>query len=400
MRKYSPEQIKKAREYVTDRPALLEWIDEIYRTGSVQKAAVKLQRNKANGHRALDRAMELASSRGWAPDFGSHHPVPIGQQLRGVSTLYDDQGNVKLSWVKTKDDQTERLRMIMDELDVLLDDKYKGKSRKLKCKTRRADHNRETWYVIGDHHMGMYAWAEECGADWDTDKASGLLRAAVDRLVESSPATESGVLLNVGDFFHMDNHSNATEKSGNILDVDTRWSRVVRMGLMTLKYCVEAMLEKHRTVTVYSIPGNHDRHTAIMLALAIGAFFDNDKRVKVHTDPAPFIYHRFGKCLIGMTHGDTVKKVDHYAAVMADERPKDWGDTVYRYWYLGHLHTSQRYELRGCLVERFRTLAARDAWHAGAGYGSGRDMTSIVLHKEWGEVERHTTPVQQLEVKQ
>lgn len=48
------------------------------------------------------------------------------------------------------------------------------------------------------------------------------------------------------------------------------------------------------------------------------------------------------------------------------------------------------------IVESFRTLAAKDAWHSSMGYQSGRDMKCILFHKDWGEVERHTVSVQML----
>ena len=51
----------------------------------------------------------------------------------------------------------------------------------------------------------------------------------------------------------------------------------------------------------------------------------------------------------------------------------------------------------GLLVEWFRTLAPPDAWAAGEGYRSGRDMCSIVMHKDFGEIERHTCGVSMLE---
>jgi hypothetical protein len=35
-------------------------------------------------------------------------------------------------------------------------------------------------------------------------------------------------------------------------------------------------------------------------------------------------------------------------------------------------------------------LAAKDAWHSEKGYRSKRDMKAIVLHREYGEVARHT----------
>jgi hypothetical protein len=107
-------------------------------------------------------------------------------------------------------------------------------------------------------------------------------------------------------------------------------------------------------------------------------------------------YYRFGKVLIGSTHGDTIKGGD-MVAVMAADRPEDWGATVHRHVYVGHVHHHDSKEYRGGTVEYFRTLAARDAWHAGQGYRAGRDMRLIVMHKDHGEIERHRCDVGMLE---
>ena len=51
-------------------------------------------------------------------------------------------------------------------------------------------------------------------------------------------------------------------------------------------------------------------------------------------------WHRFGKNLIGVTHGDTVK-AQQLGPVMACDRPEDWGETAYRFWYTGHVHQNR-----------------------------------------------------------
>jgi hypothetical protein len=49
------------------------------------------------------------------------------------------------------------------------------------------------------------------------------------------------------------------------------------------------------------------------------------------------------------------------------------------------------------MFESFRTLAAKDAWHSGQGYRSGRDMKCIILHKEFGEIGRQTVNLAMLQ---
>ena len=82
---------------------------------------------------------------------------------------------------------------------------------------------------------------------------------------------------------------------------------------------------------------------------------------------------------------------------MAADVPELWGATKHRMWFVGHVHHQDIKEYRGCTVEYFRTLAARDAWHAGQGYRAGRDMRLIVLHREHGEIERHRADLGMLE---
>jgi hypothetical protein len=48
------------------------------------------------------------------------------------------------------------------------------------------------------------------------------------------------------------------------------------------------------------------------------------------------------------------------------------------------------FDSQGCRVESFRILAPGDAWAANNGYRSAADMKSILLHRVYGEVGRHT----------
>lgn len=364
----------------------------MFNRGTQVKAAKKLGITQGTLSARLSNAVKKAQLRGWAPEFGSVHKIPAGMRVKGISSNVDADGTVKQSWVKLTEDRDAAMKVMLDNLESILDD-YVPPKRKLARPKGRAEADTMTWYPIGDHHFGMYAWAEETGVDYDTDIASDLLRAAIDKLVSSAPASVEAALLNVGDFFHMDNTKNVTNHSGNVLDVDTRWTKVVQVGIDAMHYAVDRMLEKHHKVHVYNVVGNHDTHTAMALSMVMAAMFKDNPYVEVHVTANPFQYHEFGKCMIGMHHGDTIKKVDNYVGIMARDQAEMWGRTQFRYWWLGHIHHSQRQEMPGVLVETFRTLAARDAWHSSMGYGSGRDMTAIVLHKDHGEIERHTVPV-------
>ena len=245
-------------------------------------------------------------------------------------------------------------------------------------------------YALGDPHIGLLSWGEETGENHDIDIAQRDLRAAADMLVRSTPPCGTALVLPLGDTMHADDSSNRTPQSGNPLDVDGRHVKVLRVAARLMLDVVELALKRHGNVIVRVVEGNHDVHSSMALSLIIDAFYRNEPRVTVAVSPASHWYMQFGKVLIGTTHGHT-SKLNDLGAIMAADSPREWGETEYRYWYTGHRHHRQVTELTGgVLVEVMRTLAAKDAWHMAQGYRSGRDLVSIVHHKNFGEVERHT----------
>ncbi len=109
----------------------------------------------------------------------------------------------------------------------------------------------------------------------------------------------------------------------------------------------------------------------------------------VDADPSLFFWHRFGKVLLGATHGHTVKLKD-MATIMAHRRAEDWGATKFRYCHGFHVHHHSKFatEGGGVISESHQAPVPKDAWHFGAGYISDRSMQSITYHQERGEVGR------------
>lgn len=317
---------------------------------------------------------------------------PNGHVIKGVSTYIGEDGEVKGQWVKTGNTQDDRQERLLTAVREAFEQAPKVAKIKAPRRTAKA---LLAAYPMGDPHLGMYAWGEEAGDDFDLDIAEEQLVEAMRRLVECTPQAEVGLVVNLGDFFHADTSQNKTLRSGNILDVDTRWAKVLRTGVRAMRACIEAALAKHRRVHVINEIGNHDEHTSQMLTLALSLLYERNPRVTFDESPSRFHYYRFGKTFIGVTHGDTVKP-QSLPGLMATDRPRDWGATTHRYWLTGHVHHQRVFEEPGCLIESFRTLAARDAWHSASGYRSGRDMQAIVFHEEYGEIERHRMDILRL----
>jgi hypothetical protein len=249
-----------------------------------------------------------------------------------------------------------------------------------------------TIYPIADLHLGLFSWAKETGTDYDLKIASDLLRSSMADLVARSANSEQAVVLDVGDYLHGDNSRNQTARSGNPLDIDTRYSKVIQVGVELAVHCIELALQKHQHVIYRKLPGNHDDETSLMLAIALAAWFRDNERVTVDTDPGRFFMHQHGLCMVAATHGDMLKMGD-VAGYMAARWPKEWGATEYRYAYTGHIHNEKVRSDSGVRVESFNTLAAKDAWHSGMGYTAPRNMVAITLHKRLGETDRLTVSV-------
>lgn len=325
------------------------------------------------------------------PKEGGESVIPKGYHVKGTSTLYDANGIPTNQWVKTqKDPAADRLETLLKAIPKITAP-FKGKSAKVKC-PRKTDADTLAAYLIGDPHVGLFSWEAETGTNHDLKIAEGEFVAAIDALVDVAPASENALIFNAGDFFHADNQENKTARSGHTLDVDTRWAKVLEVGIRIMRRNIDRALEKHKTVTVINEIGNHDDHSSIVLSLCLADYYNNNPRVKIDTSPSPFHWFRFGKCLIGTTHGHNVKAAD-LPLVMANDRKQDWAETEHRVFYCGHVHHDTVKELNGVTVETLRTIAPRDYWSHSKGFRSGQDMKVDVWHRDYGRVTRHTVGI-------
>lgn len=313
--------------------------------------------------------------------------IPPSHVVKGTSTLLDaETGEPKLQWVKTdvdRDKQEEQFRNICEALTSNLPKASPPQ------KPKGTEDDLLALYPVGDHHKGMLSWEPETGEDYDLKIAETLLVNAFDYLLRATPKCRQAVVAILGDFTHHDGYEPVTPTNKNPLDTDSRFPRIIRVAIRSIRYLIENALKRHEVVHVIVIPGNHDPATSIFLMEALANIYENEPRVAVDTSPSWFHYHVFGKCLFGFYHGHRVK-LDKLPMIMATDRPDSWGTTKYRYWLTGHIHKDTVQDLVGCRVESLRVLAAQDAWSVSEGYRSMREMKAMVYHRNHGEVSRHT----------
>lgn len=312
------------------------------------------------------------------------HPAPQGHTVKGVSTLYDADGNVLTQWVKTKTDGP-ALDDIIFAIRTAFDE-YDGKA-SVPPPPEHADSDLATIIPLADFHAGLLSWHRETGVDWDLTIAQTIIKAAMGRLVASTAPSEQCVILGLGDLLHSDGYDPVTSRSKNQLDVDGRWPKVLRAAVDLIIYTVDLALKRHAHVLLRILPGNHDEESAIAVALALSLYYSANPRVSVDDDPSRFWWWSWGTTLLGATHGDKAKMKD-LPLIMAARNPEAWGRAKHRHIMTGHIHTQTGIEVSGVTVESFRTPAPADAWHSQMGYGAGRSLTAITLHKSDGELGR------------
>lgn len=307
--------------------------------------------------------------------------VQGGFNIRKVSTNYDGEGNIRQQWVSEDKDKTDLLDQMKDAIATLIEP-CTGLSLSVNAPTETVD-DLLVVYPIADVHLGQFSWADETGTDYDLKICEQILNDSMTELVQSAPATKTGLIVNLGDLFHADTMENKTMRSGNVLDVDSRWGKIVQVGTRIYRNLIHLALQKHEKVIVKSAIGNHDDHSSMWLAMLMKAYFEKDDRVEIDLPISHYSYHVFGKNLIGITHGGI--KADRLPGIMATDRAVDWGKTTYRTFWTGHTHHKETKEHPGCLVETFRAITAPDAWTHRSGYRSSRTMECVILSKSGGE---------------
>lgn len=358
-----------------------------FELGSERAAAKKLGVSRNAVRQTIKVIKREAARRGFSPDEDVAGIAPPGFTVKGKSTLHGPDGSVMLQWVKTREDSAQQWEALVESMAEAAEG-LEGLAPKTKA-PKHTEKDMLAIYPYGDPHIGMYCFRGDAQDDFDLKKAVDLFAGCTQQLVDAVPPAETALICFLGDFFHSDNQSNRTARSGHQLDVDSRWSKVLQVGVRIAVSMVHLALQKHKQVHVITEIGNHDDHSAVMLATCLDAFFKDEKRVTVDLSPMRFHYYRFGKNLIGIHHGDLVKP-QQLPGVMACDKAEDWGQTEHRVWYTGHIHNQTRYDLAGCEVESFRILPPRDAYAQSNGYRSGRSMDCIIRHRERGEIARHT----------
>jgi hypothetical protein len=361
---------------------MLEALRLVSEYGSITEAARRIGMNRETLQGRVDRARRAVADGVLDTDLATR--VPAGHRAKGVSTLYDGEGNIKAQWVKTDVDQ-----------------RHAEEAREAVIRAMAADIPRVAplpppdftladllaLYTLTDGHVGMLAWHREGGQDWDLTIAEDTIVGCFAEAIKQSPAAQTAIFNQLGDLLHYDGLSAVTPTSGHILDADGRFTKMVEMAVRIIRRIIALMLAKHQHVHVIMAEGNHDMASSVWLRTMMKALYENEPRITVDDSALPYYVYEFGETFLGFHHSH-VRKMEQLPSVMAAQFPKEWGRTTKRYCHTGDKHHSAEKDSMGITVIQHPTLAARDAYAARGGWFSERFMQAMIFHRRFGMVGR------------
>lgn len=365
-----------------------KYINALIEHGSQRAAANALGCSKGTISGIVKTVKRNAAKRGYNPDADMTKPAPEGFIVKGTSTLYDGDGNIKQQWVKTHADLEQQNQMFLSAIEEIASGipRFEFKEPTLQSEE---SHKLMNLFTLTDYHLGMMAWGLESGTDWNTKISEEMFYKSINRMVKQSPPAAIGVLNLQGDFLHTDMMEAVTPTNHHSLDTDVRFPQLIEVAVRSIKYAVNEMLETHGKVILLIAQGNHDIASTHWLQMLFKMYYENTTKVEVIVHPNPYYCIEHGQTMLVVHHGhraDTGK----LSSIAAGLFPKQWGNTAYRYAHTGHRHHKVIRENFGIIVEQHQTLAPKDAYSAHGGYIAERGASVITYHSEMGEVSRVT----------
>ena len=337
---------------------------------------------------SLQSVKARAATQGWSPQHDMVHTVPIGFNIKGISTYYSEDGKPVGQWVKSVADKEAQFQMMIERIELACEGITPWKPIE---KPKTTKENLLSLMVITDFHLGSYCWGQETSEDYDTNMARDLFLSSIKEMIDSTPNSKIGLLCNLGDFLHWDGLEQLTPSGKNLLEGDSRYSRIVDIAMTVMNEAVRMMLEKYEKVVFVCAEGNHDIAGSIWLRKFIRKLYANEPRLEVIDNDFPYYAYRHGEIMLCFHHGHKVK-MDRLPKVFSSEPRfrEDWGKSKVAYIHSGHYHSERVLEDAGAIIEQHPTLASRDSYATRLGLMSQRGAKVITYDSTDGEVARIT----------
>lgn len=358
---------------------LREAVEAKQQHGSITAAANALGVNRLT----FTHRLRIAAMRGIAPGHFDNGTAP-GFVMGKVTIQRGPGGNVERVWERQQPDRDALMEAMRDFVEGMKGDIDRASPVEA---TELVNADLCNLFTFTDYHLGCLAWHREGGADWDLQIAESTLVAAMRAMVEQSPMGHTAVINIQGDFLHTDGKLPVTPAHKHVLDADSRYPKIRRAAIRTIRTLVEMALARHREVHLIIAEGNHDEEGSGWLTDMFAVHYENEPRVSVNDSDLPFYVFEWGETMLGVHHGHKVKN-EQLPLLFASQFPQSWGRTRRREIHCGHRHHRDEKEYNGVTVVQHPTLAARDAYAARGGWIADRAAQAITYHRRFGQVGR------------
>ncbi len=231
-------------------------------------------------------------------------------------------------------------------------------------------------FPLFDVHLSMRV------GEYGTAAAVDRLREGAEHVMGRSPAAESCIILNGGDWSHQNDDSNQTPRSKHPLPVDGDYESTSDISTDLTVELIFRALERHDHVTYKALRGNHDPNTALILRGALRQRFLNEPRVTIDTNGIDFFCHPWRANLICGHHGDIRgKRPADIAMAFAALYPAEYSQAKHREIHSGHLHHLKSQEMPGWVWYQHRAICPMDRHAMEDLWVSGSEMTGITYHE-------------------
>jgi hypothetical protein len=322
--------------------------------------------------------------------------APIGFQLDKTTLYINKEGEVAGQWPRLSPTSES-----YEQLWQFLENRTPVTNNIFHC-AQKFDPDIMVEWKLMDSHLGMISWAKETGAKYDIETASQLIISAAHLIYQEHIDIAKSIIVLGGDNIHSDFRWNRTEKSGNYLDVATKYEQNLDAMYMTIFTAIDIALQRSREVEIIILSGNHDYHTAIALSRIIAAHYRTNTRVLVNLAPGLHKFSRWGSSYFMYTHGHTAP-ADRLATFMLN-KIIDNGITGIKHKLVRKAHLHRRgkvmppglIEEDGVLIETFPTIAAPETYTIDAAYSQCRATVIDTFHKKYGFRSRMELGIQEL----
>jgi hypothetical protein len=183
---------------------------------------------------------------------------------------------------------------------------------------------------------------------------------------------------------------NKTTPRGTPQDTDVHWYTAFERAREVYVACINMCL-KVADVDVIHCPSNHDEMSSCFLADSLKSWYRKSNNVSFQIGAKYRKYYKYHSNMIELEHGDK-GKMANVPLIMAQEQPKMWGETKYRYSYLHHVHHSDKTQFKsgkdyiGVNVTYLRSPSNPDLWHESSGYINTVAVEAFIHSKDRGRV--------------